>query len=156
MDTMVRSCVCFTRIKLCIATKLNYNRNAIPDTIFIISALLMAVGSLKFIASQVPYYMKGVLQILGVGCQSLAISGTINDMSILVGPFQRKLSTWGTKLISCLFWYALNYAHYIMHNSYCKYYRCTGNKVVQKERDVLPNKHFFAENYYSKLLEQHS
>ena len=72
------------------------------------------IGSLEFIASQVPYYMKGVLQILGVGCQSLAISGTINDMSILVGPFQRKLSTWGTKLISCLFWYALNYAQQLL------------------------------------------
>ena len=68
---MVWSCVSFTRIKLYIATKLNYNWNAIPDTIFVISALLMAVGSLEFIVAQVPYYMKGVLQILGVGCQSL-------------------------------------------------------------------------------------
>ena len=136
-----------------LTTKLNYNWIAIPDTLFVISVLLMAVGSLEFIAAQVPYSMKGVL--LGVGCQSLVISGTINDISIIIGPFQRKPSTWGTKIISCGFWYA------VMHILLCM----TGSIIFalvikwykrRKREDVLPNEHFYAENYYSKLVEHPS
>ena len=136
-----------------LATKLNYNWIAIPDTLFVISILLMAVGSLEFIAAQVPYSMKGVL--LGVGCQSLVISGTINDISIIVGPFQRKPSTWDTKIISCGFWYAL------MHILLCVTGSIISALVIKwykrrKREDVLPNEHFYAENYYSKLLEHPS
>ena len=129
-----------------LATKFNYNWIAVPDTLFVISTLLMTVGGLEFIAAQVPYSMKGVL--LGVCYCSIVISGTVNDISLNIGPFQQKLSIWGTGVISCGFWYALLHiilctAGYIVSVLIIKWYK------RRKREDVLPYEHIYAEN---KLL----
>ena len=133
-----------------LATKLNYHWIAVPDTLLVISTLLTAIGGLEFIAAQVPYSMKGVL--LGVCYCSLIISGTVNDISLIVGPFQQKLSIWGTGVISCGFWYAL--FHIVLCTAGCivialiiKWYK------RRKREDVLPNEQYYAERYYSKLLQ---
>ena len=133
-----------------LATNFNYNWIVIPNILFVISILLMAIGGLEFVAAQVPYSMKGVL--LGIGYCSVTITATVNYVAVSVGPFQQKLSIWGTKVISCGFWYA--FLHVVLCTFGCivailiiKWYK------RRKREDVLPNEHFYAERYYSNLLE---
>ena len=129
--------------------KFNYNWIAIPDALFAISSLLIITGVFEFVAAQVPYSMKGVL--LGVGYCSASITIAMTIM-VLMHIFQRELSIWGKKPISCGFWYAL--FHIVL---------CTSGSIVgvlimkwykrRKREDVLPNEHFYAERYYSNLPE---
>ena len=142
------SCVFYKDQNL--ATKFNYNWIAVPDILFAISVLLMAIGGLNFIAAQVPYSLKGVL--LGVGYCSVSITVVINYMAITIGPFQQKLSVWGTGVISCGFWYAL------LHIVLCTFGFIAGALIIKfykkrKREDVLPNEYFYAERYYSDLLQ---
>ena len=131
-----------------IVANLNYNWIAIPDTLFVLSALLIFIGGLEFIAAQVPYSMKGV--ILGVTFCALFIANLLN-IAINI-PFKQRLSIWGAGVISCGFWYAL------LHIILCILV-CTASALVikwykrRKRQDVLPNEHFYAERFYSNLLE---
>ena len=142
------SCVFYQEQYL--ATKFNYNWIAIPDTLLAMSMLLMVIGGLEFVAAQVPYSMKGVS--LGVGYCSAIFPTVINFIIVPFGPFKEKLSIWGTKLISCGFWYAL------LHIVLCVFGCIVSTAIMKwykrrKREDVLPNEHFYAERYYSNLLE---
>ena len=129
-----------------LATKFNYTWIVIPDILFAVSILLMAVGSLEFIAAQAPYSMKGIL--LGVSYGSALITGTIDSLLTVYGPFKQTLSIRGTKLIDCGFWHAL------LHLVLCTFGCIIGALIIKcykrrKREDVLPNEHFYAERYYS-------
>ena len=84
-------------------TKFTYNWIAIPDTLFVLSALLMGSGGMEFILAQVPYSMKGI--ILGVGY--CAFSSVVAINTAIEIPFKQRLSVWGTGIISCGFWFAV-------------------------------------------------
>ena len=129
-----------------LATKFNYTWIAIPDILFALSILLMVVGCVEFMAAQVPCSMKGVL--LGVCFGSAMITGTIDSLLTVYGPFRQNLSIRGTKLIDCGFWYAL--FHIILSTFGCivcalivKWYK------RRKREDVLPHEYIYAERYYS-------
>ena len=135
-----------------LAAKFDYTWIAIPDILFAVSTLLMAVGSLEFIAAQVPTSMKGVL--LGVCYCSAIITGTIDSLVTVFGPFKQTISIKGTKLIDCGFWYTL--LHIVLCTFGCivcafiiKWYK------MRKREDVLPNEQIYAEEYYSTLIDRH-
>ena len=135
-----------------LATKFNYTWIAIPDILFAVSTFLMAVGCLEFIAAQVPYSMKGVL--LGVCFGSAMITGTIDSLLTVYGPFKQTLSIRSTKLIDCGFWYAL------LHIVLCIFGCIISALIVKwykrrKREDVLPHEYIHAERYYSKYAEDY-
>ena len=131
-----------------LATKFNYNWIAIPNTLVVLSTLMMVIGFLEFISAQVPYSMKGV--IFGVSfCSAIAAASLHAVVSI---PFKRQLSIWGTGLISCEFWYALVYT--LLGIFGCIICAVIINRYKKRKReDVLPNEHYYAERYYSNILE---
>ena len=135
-----------------ITTSFTYNWIVIPEALFAISLSLLGIGGLEFIAAQVPYSMKGVL--IGVGFCSVIVTVAFSFLSVtvIISPF--KLSHWilSTKIISCGFWFEL--LHIIICSLGCiasvliiKWYK------KRKREDILPNEHFYAERYYSNLLE---
>ena len=131
-----------------LATKFNYNWMVIPHALMALSTLMMVIGFLEFVSAQVPYSMKGV--ILGVGYCSVV--ATTSLCTVLRIPFQQRLTIWGTGVISCGFWYTLLYI--ILSVFGC----IVGVLIVnwykkRKREDVLPNEHYYAERYYTNLLE---
>ena len=131
-----------------LATEFNYNWIAIPHFLMALSALMMVFGFFEFVSAQVPYSMKGV--ILGVGFCS--IIGTATLFSVVRIPFRQRLTVWGTGVISCGFWFALFYIILSIFGL------TVGVLIInwyknRKREDVLPNEHFYAERYYTNLLE---
>ena len=140
-----------------LTTSFTYNWSVIPEALFAISLSLMGIGGLEFIAAQVPYSIKGVL--IGVGFCFVTVAAALNYLSVtvIISPFKQKLShsNWSTKIINCGFWFEL--LHIIICSLGCiasvliiKWYK------KRKREDILPNEHFYAERYYSNLLEYQS
>ena len=80
----------------------------------------------------------------GYGILSLSVA-LIVAVSI---PFTRRLSVWGTGVVSCGFWFALllliiEVVVSIMFVVTVRYYK------ERRREDVLPNEHIFAEQYYA-------
>ena len=139
-----------------ITTSFTYYNNwiMIPEALSAISLSLMGIGGLEFIAAQVPYSMKGVL--IGVGICSITVTASLNYLSVTVilSSFKQKLSlsNWSTKIISCGFWFEL------LHIIICSLGCIAGVLIIKwykkrKREDILPNEHYYAERYYSNLLE---
>ena len=119
---------------------------AIPNFLQSLSWILFLTGTIEFTAAQVPYSMKGLM--IGVFYGSTLLFAVI-ELTLFLTLFTRKLSIWGTGIISCGFWYALSaicidltvcVALLLLMRWYKK----------RKREDVLPNEHFFAERYYSQ------
>ena len=148
---------CMLQYDQAITTSFMYNWIVIPEALFAISVSLMGIGGLKFIAAQVPYSMKGVL--VGVGFCSVTVTAALNYLSVtvIISPFKQKLShsNWNTKIINCGFWFEL------LHIIICLL-GCIASVLIikwykkRKREDILPNEHFYAERYYSNLLEHRS
>ena len=104
---------------------------------------VFGIGAVKFIASQAPYSMRGL--IMGTASCMVALCAAVGvGISI---PFTRYPSIWGTGIISCWFWYALlllvvEVLVGSMLTAMQKWYK------KRKREDVLPNEHIFAERYY--------
>ena len=118
---------------------------AVASTLQSLSLLMLFTGSLEFLSAQVPYSMKGIM--LGVSYGFVFISSAFGTVIIL--PFKRKLSVWGTGVISCGFWYAvlaliIELSTFILLVLLLRWYK------KRKREDVLPNEHYYAERYYSK------
>ena len=124
---------------------MDYRWMAIPLSLHSLSASVLCMGALEFIASQVPYSMRrlvlGISYCMFVTCATVGIG--------VSEPFSKELSIWGTGIISCGFWYALlllvvevlvGFMLIAMQRWYKK----------RKREDVLPNEHIFAERYYDR------
>ena len=136
---------------MAITTSFTYNWIMIPEALFAISLSLMGIGGLEFIAAQVPYSMKGVL--IGVCLCSVTVTASLNYLSVTVilSLFKQKLYP-STKIISCGFWFEL------LHIIICSLGCIAGVLIIKrykkrKREDILPNEHYYAERYYSNLLE---
>ena len=126
-----------------LSTSMDDHWMALPYVFRSLSVALFSVGSVQFIASQVPYSMRGLVMGTAFGLLSLSIMGMVG-ISV---PFTHNLTVWGTGIISCAFWHALmilaiggmaGITLYLILKKYKK----------RKREDVLPNEHIFAERYY--------
>ena len=119
---------------------IDYRWVAIPSFLECMSILLLSMGIFQFIASQVPYSMRGL--IVGTAYCMASLSAVI---SIAIGiPFRKRMST---GVISGEFWYELllliiETIAGILLIALMKWYK------RRIREDVLPNEHIFAERYY--------
>ena len=126
-------------------TTIDFQWVAVPLLLHSLSGSVLGIGGLKFIVSQTPYLMRGL--IMGSSYSMLILC-----VPVMIGisiPFTRDLSIWGHGIINCGFWYALlllvvevlvGFMLIAMQRWYKK----------RKREDVLPNEHIFAERYYDR------
>ena len=127
-----------------LSTSFSYRWLALPTSLQSISVLFIIIGVIEFVSAQVPYYMKGL--IIGL-LYSLILLSAASGLPLHI-LFSHKLSTWGTGIISCGFWYGLLIV--IVELSICAALLLLTRWYKKRKReDVLPNEHFFAERYYS-------
>lgn len=123
----------------------DYRFMVIPDTLSSSSILLVALGSLEFLTSQIPFQMKGI--ILGVSYGSTFIFGVIG--AFVMWPFMSRLSVWGSGVFSCGFWFTMLLL--LVEVLVCFVLIPLSRKYKRRKReDVLPNEHYYAERYYSQ------
>ena len=128
-----------------LSTSMDFRWMAVPLFIYSLSTGVFGIGAIKFIASQAPYLMRGL--IMGTAYCMFALCAAVG-VGISM-PFTRQLSIWGTGIISCGFWYALlllvvEVLFGFMFTAMQKWYK------KRKREDVLPNEHIFAERYYDR------
>ena len=123
---------------------LDYRWMAIPDFLYSLSITLLGIGAVEFIVAQSPYSMRGLIVGSGYGILSLSVA-LIVAVSV---PFTRRLSVWGTGMVSCGFWFALLLLiiEVVVGIMFVVTVRCYKER---KREDVLPNEHIFAERYYA-------
>jgi peptide/histidine transporter 3/4 len=126
------------------SASLDYRWMAVPDFLYSLSITLFGIGAIEFLVAQSPYSMRGLMVGSGYGILSLS-AALIAAASI---PFTRRLSVWGTGVISCGFWFGLlllivEVLVGIVFLVAARYYK------KRKREDVLPNEHIFAERYYA-------
>ena len=126
-----------------LSTSMNDHWMALPYVFRSLSVALFSVGTFQFIASQVPYSMRGLVMGTAFGLLSLSATGV---MAINL-PFTRNLSIWGTRIISCAFWSGLTLLA-IIGTAGITLYLILKKYKRRKREDVLPNEHIFAERYY--------
>ena len=126
-----------------LGTSLDFRWIAVPILLHSMSTYLLGIGAVKFMVSQAPYSMRGL--IMGTAYCMFALCVAVwNGIYV---PFTRQLSIWGTRIISCGFWYALlllvvEVLAGFMLIALLRWYK------KRKREDVLPNDHIFAERYY--------
>ena len=121
---------------------------AVPDFIHTISVAMLLIGAAEFLCSQVPKNTRGII-IGATYCTFLLSSGV---WFVLLIPFTKNSSVWGTRTINCGFWLSLILA--IIHICICLFLIILARWYKKRRRqDVLPNEHIFAENYYTKKIE---
>ncbi len=109
------------------------------------SLTVLGIGGIEFLTSQSPYSMRGFIISTVYGNAFLF---AIVEYGIY-WSFTLQSSTWSKGIISCEFWYLLSVFLVLLISS--------GLLLVvgrwyknRKREDVLPNKHIFAERYYSQ------
>ena len=127
-------------------TTYSYYWIAIPDLIETISVAMLCIGAVEFLSSQTPKNMRGIM--IGATYCSLFVSSGV--WFVLLIPFTKKSSVWGTRTINCGFWLSLILA--IIHTCICLFLIILARWYKKRRRqDVLPNEHIFAERYYSTV-----
>ena len=111
-----------------------------------IAFLFIMVGIIEFLYSQSPYSMRGL--IFGMQCMLMILLSV--PAVIIIGAFREHFSIWGTKTISCGFWYMLMVI-VIYSIVWALFLYLTKKYKMRKREDVLPNEHIFAERYYETL-----
>ena len=120
---------------------------AIPNFLNTISMAIVSISGIEFLASQIPYSMRGLM--IGAGYGSVSIC-TMIEYGIY-WPFTHQSSTWGTGVISCEFWYLLSVL--LVMIIFSVLLLITGRWYKNRKReDVLPNEHIFAERYYAQEI----
>ena len=128
-----------------LSASMDFRWMALPFFLHSLSFGMFGVASIKFISSQAPYSMRGL--IMGTAYCMFTLCAAVGfGISI---PFTRQLSIWGTGIISCGFWYTLlllvvEVLIGFIFTAMQKWYK------KRKREDVLPNEHIFAERYYDK------
>ena len=125
--------------------RIDYRWLALPCIVYSLSVALWSIGTIRFIAAQSPYSMRGLVMgsLYGLFFLSAAVGIAISL------PFTRNLSLWGKGIISCGFWHS--FAILIIIGTTSVLYMLIMNWYKSRKReDVLPNEHIFAERYYEK------
>ena len=117
----------------------------LPHVLNSVSIITFATGALEFICSQTPYTMRGLL--FGVMYGSV-VACSVAGYGILQ-PFTKQSRAWGTRMISCEFWYLLLTLLIVILKTVMLYILMKWYKNRKRE-DVLPNEQIFAERYYTK------
>ena len=111
-----------------------------------IAFLFIMIGIIEFLYSQSPYSMRGLI----FGMQYMLMILLSVPAVIIIGAFREHFSIWGTKTISCGFWYMLTVI--VIYSIVWAIFLCLTKKYkMRKREDVLPNENFFAERYYETL-----
>ena len=127
-------------------TTFSYYWIALPDFVYTISVAMLCIGAIEFLSSQTPKNMRGIM--IGATYCSLFVSSGV--WFVLLIPFTKKSSVWGTRTINCGFWLSLILA--IIHICICLFLIILARWYKKRRRqDVLPNEHIFAERYYSTI-----
>ena len=126
----------------------NYKWIIIPDFLTTISSTMLYIGIIEYLSAQVPFYMKGLM--IGMTYCSLFLSGAL--WLVVSLPFIYIHSIWGTGTLSCGFWYMLLLTIVDLGIFLILIILSMWHKKRQRQ-DMLPNKHFFAERYYSELID---
>ena len=111
-----------------------------------IAFLFIMVGIIEFLYSQSPYSMRGLI----FGMQYMLMILLSVPAVIIIRAFREHFSIWGTKTISCGFWYMLTVI-VIYSIVWVIFLYLTKKYKMRKREDVLPNEHIFAERYYETL-----
>ena len=120
---------------------------ALPDFLQSASMMLLYIGAVEFLSSQVPYSMKGLM----VGMTYCSFLLSFATWLIVTIPFRSQTTLWDHGTISCGFWNILLLA--IVQIGIC--FVLTMLVVCYKKRkreDVLPYDHIYAEYVYEKYL----
>ena len=126
-------------------TTFSYYWITIPDFVNTISFSMLCIGAVEFLSSQTPKNMRGIM--IGATYCSLFVSSGV--WFVLLIPFTKKSSVWGTRTINCGFWLSLILA--IIQVCICLFLIILARWYKTRRRqDVLPNEHIFAERYYSR------
>ena len=126
----------------------NYYRNwmAIPNLLNYICITMLCISGIEFLASQIPYSMRGLM--VGTAYGSMFLFAMIGYG--IYWPFTEQSLTWGTGVISCEFWYLLSVLLILI--IFSGLLLAVGRWYKNRKReDVLPNEHIFAERYYSQV-----
>ena len=130
-------------------TPYDYRYFALPGLIASISYVLILVGAIEFLCSQVPYSMKGV--VVGLFYFSYVSTFLLNRGIIKI--FRITSPKWNSEtLFSCGFWYLQTKSIFISIIILSMFLLSITYKKRKRE-DVLPNEQIFAERYYSKKLQ---
>ena len=115
----------------------------LPQVFHAVSDLLIVISMIEFFCAQVPYSMKGIVAGITYGLIGMFIAFD----QIISLPFIMKSLHWGTRIISCGFWYLLMKLLFLILVAILSLFarRCK----LRKRQDVLPNEQIFAERYYS-------
>ena len=111
-----------------------------------VSQAVLCISTLELLASQTPYSMRGLM--FGVCYAGILLFTLLGNLTFWLVTQQS--STWATAIISCEFWYlfSLLLGLIIFSGQLLAVGRWYKNR---KREDVLPNKHIFAERYYSRM-----
>ena len=117
----------------------------VPRLLHSLSIATVTIGGIKFIASQAPYSMRGLIMGMVFCMFALCAAAGLGTNTL----FTRPLSIWGTGIISCGFWYALlllviEVLIGLLLIAMLMWYK------KRKREDVLPNEQIFAERYYDR------
>ena len=129
-----------------ISDYVDYRWIVIPEFLYAVADVLIFIGILEFLCSQVPYSMKGLV----VGA-TIFLVGLYQALIYFASQkiFENEVLPWGTGIISCGFWYfifriILQVLALFIFVVIIKCYK------RRKREDILPNDHIFAERYYSQ------
>ena len=118
----------------------------LPQILSTISDLLLVIAMIEFFCAQVPYSMKGLVAGTSYGLLALFIAlGRVLPLPFIITSLH-----WGTKTISCGFWYLLMKLLFLI--TIVTLSVAVRRYKWRKREDVLPNEQIFAERYYSKDL----
>ena len=112
-------------------TPYDYRYFALPEFLSAISYMMILVGAIEFLSSQVPYSMKGV--IVGLFYTSYVFSLVLNRGILKI--FHVAYPRWSTKaLFSCGFWYLQSKAILMHVDYYCVHVLIVNCLQEKKER----------------------
>ena len=128
---------------------MNYKLYSIPEFISAISYIMILVGAIEFLCSQIPYSMKGL--IVGIFYGSVVLASVLNRTISHI--FTLKTSFWEVKaMFNCEFWYLLIKLIFLLAAIVSSLLVAVCYRK-RKRDDVLPNEQIFVERYYSKKLQ---
>ena len=128
---------------------INYKLYSIPECILAISYIMIAVGAIEFLCSQIPYSMKGL--IVGIFYGSMVLAFILNRTISHI--FTHNGFLWEVKaMFSCEFWYLLIKLIFLLAAIVSSLLLAVCYRK-RKRDDILPNEQIFAERYYSKKLQ---
>ena len=129
-----------------VAYTFDYKWFVFAEIPFAIAEVCYLVGSIEFFCAQIPYTMKGLVAGCAYGLITLFVSFNVGLFYI----FKIRFNIWKRQsLLNCEFWYlqTKTIPTFIVLLLFGLAITCYKRR---KREDVLPNEHFFAEQYYSK------